>query len=62
MKMGLPFRHYCTNKVKKTCSHSHLDSRKRKALDEDRGYIPRRRKSPRDNDYLIGRPNGIKDP
>ena len=29
-------------------------------LDQDIGYIPRRRKSPRDNGYLLGRPNGTK--
>ena len=58
--MGLLFKHHCTAKDKKTCSHFHLDWRERKALDQDRGYIPRRRKSPRDNGYLLGRPNGTK--
>ena len=62
MKIGLPFRHHCITKVKKAHPYSHLDLRVRTALDQDKGYIARRRKSPRDNSYLLGRPNGTKDP
>ena len=62
MKMGFLFRHHCIAKVIKTRPYSHLDSREKKVLDQDKGYILRRRKPPRDNGYLHERPDGTKNP
>jgi len=46
MKMGLLFKHHCTIKVKKTCPHSHLHSRGRKALNRLRTHIKKKQWPP----------------